>query len=90
MGITTAGVAYAWGLNWYGKLGVGDEDGGYNLPTPIAGGIPFASISQGSIHTLGLTAAGTAYGWGSNDRGAVGDGTLTTRMVPTAVVGPSR
>jgi alpha-tubulin suppressor-like RCC1 family protein len=90
MGITTAGVAYAWGLNWYGKLGIGNEDGGYNRPTPIFGGIPFVSISVGGLHTLGLTAAGTAYGWGGNDRGAVGDGTLTTRLVPTAVVGPSR
>lgn len=90
MGITTAGVAHAWGLNWYGKLGIGDEDGGYNLPTPIAGGIPFVSLSVGGYHTLGLTADGTAYGWGSNDRGAVGDGTLTNRLMPTAVVGPAR
>ncbi len=88
-GITAGGVAYGWGLNWYGNLGDGTSEG-RNMPTRVGGEVDFASISVGSLHTLGLTAAGMAYGWGSNDRGALGDGTPIDRHLPTPVAGPSQ
>src|SRR5678816_52250 len=37
--------------------------------------------------TCGLTTAGTAYCWGSNEFGELGDGTRTTRLRPVAVTG---
>jgi alpha-tubulin suppressor-like RCC1 family protein len=49
--------------------------------------IRFASISVGYAHVCGLTAAGVAYCWGNNQRGGLGDGTTTTRSVPTLVAG---
>ncbi len=47
----------------------------------------FTSVTAGSGHTCGLTSAGTAYCWGSNQSGRLGDGTETNRTTPTAVTG---
>ena len=41
-------------------------------------------ISGGSAYTCALTAAGQVCWWGYN-KGPVGDGTTTNRLVPTAV-----
>jgi alpha-tubulin suppressor-like RCC1 family protein len=45
-------------------------------------------ISAGFHHTCALDNVGRAYCWGdNNDRGQLGDGTFTSRLTPTAVVG---
>jgi alpha-tubulin suppressor-like RCC1 family protein len=44
-------------------------------------------ITAGQSHTCGLTAAFTAYCWGDNTFGQLGDGTTTDRLTPTAVGG---
>jgi alpha-tubulin suppressor-like RCC1 family protein len=49
--------------------------------------VTFTSISVGWLTTCGLTASGTAYCWGGNQYGQVGDGTTTDRYVPTPVGG---
>jgi len=42
-------------------------------PTPVAGGLAFASISAGYDYTCGVTVDGTAYCWGDNEYGALGN-----------------
>lgn len=70
-------------------------------PIPVAGGITFASISAGYGYTCGAAVDGTAYCWGNNEYGALGDpGTpsncvLTNqsncrRFVPAPVAGGLR
>ena len=44
-------------------------------------------MTTGGWHTCAVTTAGTAYCWGANDFGELGDGTITTRTRPTAVAG---
>jgi alpha-tubulin suppressor-like RCC1 family protein len=58
-----------------------------SVPVAVSGGLRFASIDAGVSHTCGVTSSGTAYCWGRNDRGQLGDGTTTTRLVPVAVSG---
>jgi alpha-tubulin suppressor-like RCC1 family protein len=88
-GLTGAGAAYCWGYNAYGQLG--DNTTTQRL-TPVAvqqGGVTFASITGGNVHTCGLTGAGAgaAYCWGWNAYGQLGDNTTTRRLTPVAVGG---
>src|SRR2546422_957992 len=49
--------------------------------------LTFAAVSAGDYHTCGVTTAGTAYCWGDNTHGELGDGTGTDRTSPVAVEG---
>ncbi len=48
---------------------------------------PFASVTAGLLHTCGLLDDGTAFCWGSNQFGQLGDGTQSGRTSPVAVAG---
>jgi hypothetical protein len=48
---------------------------------------PGPFIGTGFAHSCALRNDGTAFCWGSNQEGQLGDGTTTARLVPTAVAG---
>jgi alpha-tubulin suppressor-like RCC1 family protein len=89
-GIASGGATYCWGYNGSGSLGNGSTADSYT-PTAVASGQQFTKISTGpgagSTHVCALTAAGTAYCWGENVSGQVGDGSTETRTTPWAVSG---
>ncbi len=85
-GIATGGAAYCWGWNDQGRLGDGNPTSYELSPVAVAGGLSFSSITVGWSHSCGLTADGSAYCWGVNNDGQLGDGTTTDRLQPTAVV----
>jgi alpha-tubulin suppressor-like RCC1 family protein len=86
-GVTTTGGAFCWGADARGRLG-SDPPGTYSpFPVAVVGGITFDSISTGGTHTCALTAAGTAYCWGVNSAGQVGDSSTADRWEPRAVAG---
>jgi alpha-tubulin suppressor-like RCC1 family protein len=87
-GETTTKKAYCWGINSLGSLGNGV--GGIQLqtkPVAVSGGLLFAQLSAGR-GTCGKTPDGTAYCWGENGDGQLGDGTTVSRFVPTPVANP--
>lgn len=49
----------------------------------------FRSVSAGADFSCGATPAGTAFCWGRNAAGALGDGTATDRAEPVAVAMPA-
>jgi len=85
--VSADSVAYCWGEG--SRLGNGS---GLNqvVPVPVAGG-PFATadgaLAAGQEHTCALTPAGTAFCWGHNDLGELGDGSTTSRSTPVQVSG---
>jgi alpha-tubulin suppressor-like RCC1 family protein len=87
LGLTSTGTVYAWGGNNAGQLGTGNTTS-TSSPVTVLGGITnWSQVSAGGSHSLGLTSTGIAYAWGSNDGGALGDGTATNRSSPVTVVG---
>lgn len=85
--LTTAGAAYAWGWNAWGQLGDGTHGVNRPVPTAVIGGLTFKTISAGHLHTAALSTTGTAYLWGGNMFGQIGDGGSSHRFTPTAVSG---
>lgn len=84
--LTATGAAYCWGANDFGQLGSGSfSPNSSNLPVPVAGGLSFVELEASSISACARTADGTAYCWGNNSNGGVGDGTGISRAAPTAV-----
>src|SRR5438128_10135179 len=57
------------------------------VPVAVSGGLGFSVIGTGGWHTCGLTSAGTAYCWGLNDSGQLGDGSTANSATPVAVAG---
>jgi alpha-tubulin suppressor-like RCC1 family protein len=84
-GVTTNDVAYCWGLNSTGQLGIGADLS--PVPAAVSGALAFRMVTAGSFHTCGLTPRGNAYCWGDNSDGQLGDGTTTTRTTPMQVAG---
>jgi alpha-tubulin suppressor-like RCC1 family protein len=92
LALLSDGTVWAWGENNAGQLGdntaterhapvqVKGKDGDGYL-TGVVG------ISAGSQFTLACTSAGSAWGWGSNWAGQLGDNTNTIRHTPVKVLG---
>ncbi|MFI5232610.1 MAG: RCC1 domain-containing protein, partial [Gemmatimonadales bacterium] len=86
-GISTGGFSFCWGSNGSGQLGTAANSQS-DVPSPVQGGVQFASMTTGAYHTCALTKQGSAYCWGADD-GELGIGTPDTTVVraPTAVQG---
>jgi alpha-tubulin suppressor-like RCC1 family protein len=87
--VTTGDLAYCWGENFYGQLGVGTSDfEPHPRPLRVRGGLAFVRVNAGQLTTCGLTAANTANCWGDNLFGQLGLGTSTGPQqcggIPTA------
>ncbi len=94
-GLEAGGDWYCWGLNNYGQLGngiTGPESCPNNQGTALCSGTPtrvsvgtFTAVFPGRRHSCGLTAAGSAYCWGWDDYGQLGDGTTNASLTPVPV-----
>jgi len=86
-GIATTGDTWCWGDGRYGRLGDGDTLSFVGSPKRVATTVAFDSVTAGGSHTCGLTADGTAWCWGYNVQGQVGNGTLANVTTPVPVLG---
>ncbi len=126
-GVDTSGVAWCWGSNSNGMMGIDDagvdfssspvqvESGavrfssvavlqnsvfaldtsgslwtwgnGVYAPISVPGGHVFAKMEGAYEHACGIKADGSAWCWGVNTYGQLGDGTETDSDEPVAVLG---
>ena len=87
MGIRSNGTAWAWGLNTGGRIGDNSTISKISPVSVVGGFTDWIQVSAGGQHSLGLRANGTAWGWGTNSSGQIGDGSATSRLSPVSVVG---
>jgi len=80
------GTVWAWGRDYEGQLGNGDDAGDSLIPTQVPGLPVITAIAAGNYHTLALAENGTVYAWGMNDYGQLGiAGDVDTAQSPTQV-----
>jgi alpha-tubulin suppressor-like RCC1 family protein len=80
-------TVYCWGANSNGQLG--DNTTVQKLiPTIVNGGFTdWTMVSSLATHTCGVRSNGTAYCWGNNGNGQLGDNTTVQKLIPTIVNG---
>jgi alpha-tubulin suppressor-like RCC1 family protein len=87
LAVRTDGSAWAWGRNTYGQLGDGSVTN-RSSPVSVMGGFgDWCQVSGGRCHSLAVRTDGTAWAWGCNTNGQLGDGSVTSRTSPVSVVG---
>jgi alpha-tubulin suppressor-like RCC1 family protein len=102
LAVDSDGSVWAWGNNSFGQVGNGTAagQGGSGVLTPtqvqqLSGGnitsvikVAGGGIQSSGQHSLALKSDGTVWGWGSNNDGQLGDGTLAERTsaVQTKVI----
>jgi alpha-tubulin suppressor-like RCC1 family protein len=92
----SSGRAFCWGRDPDGQLGDGTTTD-KTTPVRVGGSVSFGSIvgdpphyppiAVGAAHVCAAAADRTAYCWGRNDRGQLGDGTTGSKSLPVAVSG---
>ncbi len=87
MGLRQNGTVWAWGSNLYGKLG-DNSTAEKSSPVSVVGGFTdWVQVSGGTGHSIGLRADGTAWAWGNNTDGRLGDNTAVSKSSPVSVAG---
>jgi alpha-tubulin suppressor-like RCC1 family protein len=81
------GSAWAWGLNNNGRLGDGTITNRSSPVSVIGGFLDWVQISPGYAHTIALRANGSAWVWGGNSFGQLGDDSTTAKSSPVSVIG---
>jgi alpha-tubulin suppressor-like RCC1 family protein len=75
------GTVWCWGSAFFGQMGNGTKGDGHKQLTPVqvqeSGGdlTGITAISAGLAHTCARRDDGSAWCWGADDRGQIGDGT---------------
>jgi alpha-tubulin suppressor-like RCC1 family protein len=87
LGTRADGSAWAWGSNTLGQLGDNTVTSRLSSVSVVGGFSDWTGVSAGSAHSLGTRANGSAWAWGNNTSGRLGDGTATARSSPVSVVG---
>ncbi|MFY9262771.1 MAG: hypothetical protein WAO49_03950 [Arcanobacterium sp.] len=68
LAVGSNGQAYAWGDNWAGQLGNGDEANKETRFSPVLvdtrSGVEFTAVSAGYYHSLAIGDNGQTYAWG--------------------------
>ena len=85
-GIRREDELFCWGSNAFGKMGIGAFSGAYSSVMQVGTEKDWVSVSAGQYHTCGIRRNGTAWCWGFNNDGQIGnDNQYTSPNVPDQV-----
>ncbi|MBU1410317.1 DUF4215 domain-containing protein [Myxococcota bacterium] len=85
--IDGGGGVRCWGSNQFGQLGDGatsDRNTPFSVSSLTSGVV---SLGAGQFHTCAVKSDGSAWCWGYNLNGRLGDGTVANRSTPVQVLG---
>lgn len=87
-GIRSAGASggklFTWGYNQFKQLGLNTATVSYSSPVQVGALTDWTSVACGKYGMIGIR-GGLLFGWGNNENGCVGDGTITGRNSPVPV-----
>jgi alpha-tubulin suppressor-like RCC1 family protein len=87
LGLRSNGTAWAWGGGGGGALG-DNSTVTKSSPVSVVGGYTdWTQVSAGTDHSLGIRVDGTAWSWGSNIDGRLGDNSTVGKSSPVLVAG---
>ena len=81
------GTAWTWGYNNVGQLGDGTTSNRSSPVSVVGGFTDWIQITAGVYQSAAIRSNGTAWCWGLNGQGQLGDGTTSSRSSPVSVVG---
>ena len=86
--VKTNGSLYCWGRDIEGQLGNGRQGPflHYSTPQLVSGISSVAGVSAGVLHACARKTDNSAWCWGYNGYGEVGNGTTTNQTVPTQIM----
>jgi alpha-tubulin suppressor-like RCC1 family protein len=86
LALKTNRVLWAWGVNWSGRLGLGDSINRLT-PSQVGTGTDWSVVAAGQSHSIALKTSGTLWAWGNYTYGQLGLGLGNTidRNTPSQV-----
>jgi alpha-tubulin suppressor-like RCC1 family protein len=84
------GTVWTWGYNGEGQLGTREAaDSRFPTPEQVSGLSSITAVVAGDRYCMALKSDGTAWAWGNNWHGQLGDGTKNSSSSPNQVAGLS-
>ena len=88
LAVKTDGTAWGWGINEWGMLGLNQaHDLWISSPTQIGTDTTWSDIRSGNNVSLATKTDGTAWSWGYNSSGKLGQNNNTTYSSPVQIPG---
>lgn len=88
-GIVTNQMLYCWGNDESGQIGNGGDGGGSTPSLATVKSERFTAVTAGAAHACALNLARTAYCWGDDTHGQLGDNRNINSSTPIPVVDTS-